>query len=193
MKTTIKSYHFRNPKNGDICSLELNFNAFALLDEKIEFEIKGNYYSADENISKEVLFLVQYDDEQNCIKIKYNATTIARINLNDNISITNNFDDLDAQDAFDEIYALMDDSSAIESVINDLPAVDPIFGCIIKSGLSTTIGQIIKCNKQVPKDSNFRKKLRPILDCLGKNKYTMLSKFTLRTLKCMLFFGWDIF
>lgn len=200
MKTTLKSLRFRDPKTGDECSIELGFDTLSILDDTIEFEVRGWYYHRRENFRAEESFTVLYDANDNCIYIKrFGEKDVAKINLedrpyrNEQNTLPNDFEDLEGPQAFDAVCKLMDDSSELERIIKGIPAVDPIFGCIIKSGISTTVGQIVKCSKTVAKDSKLRRKIRDILKCLGVNKLSMLAQFTMRAIRCMLMAGWDIF
>lgn len=199
MKANLKSLRFRDPKTGNECGIELNIDTLSVLNEQLQIEVYGWHTNYKDKKRTEEIYMVEYLASEDRILVKRNNEVVARINLETSTdykrtnNLPDNFENLDGPKAFDAVCGIMDNSSDIVGLINNIPAVDPIFGCILKSGISTTIGQIVKCHKNVSKGASVRKKISDILKCLGANKMSMLAKFTTRALKCMLFLGWDIF
>tara|TARA_R110002073_G_scaffold4213_3_gene28038 strand:- start:15399 stop:16004 length:606 start_codon:yes stop_codon:yes gene_type:complete len=201
MKTNIKTLRFKNHKTGDVCRIKLEINDRAILREHLEIEVTGWYFKASTNQQTKVVFVVKLDARENVLYIIHNGDNLGTINLNHYIELGDTFDELEANDAFRKIAdqveenydTFTDPAEAIELIINRLPAVDPIMGCFIKSGLSTSIGQIIRCNNTAQRELRGKRKVWELLKCLGQNKWNMVSKFTWRVLRCIGAGGWDIF
>jgi hypothetical protein len=88
---------------------------------------------------------------------------------------------------------LHDGGERAEQVIQGIPAGDPVFGCLIRSGLSTAIGHLIKCNARVGSVQNVRRRVARIARCLRADSIAIGVKFILRTLKCAATGGLDSF
>ena len=79
---------------------------------------------------------------------------------------------------------------AIETAIQSLPVPEPAFGCVIKAGISTTVGQMIRCHNRHRMIEQRRSRAWEIVKCLGINAPGMTIKAALRTLGCWLTFGY---
>jgi len=67
---------------------------------------------------------------------------------------------------------------------------DPITGCLIRSGLSTTIGQIIECKNETAGGLKwFRPRMSAIGHCLREHVPAMGARMASRALKCVFTFG----
>ena len=75
-----------------------------------------------------------------------------------------------------------------ETIIEYMPAGDPLLGCVVKAGVSTSVGQIIACNAEVER-SGDRPRLKAILRCLRSNGVSMLRRAAVRTFKCWIRLG----
>jgi hypothetical protein len=85
--------------------------------------------------------------------------------------------------------------SFLENGIYALPVPDPLLGCILKSGITSTIGQVIRCNNSVllSRDGDAQlpaaERVRLILRCLQANAGQIMKKAFWRTLRCWVTLG----
>lgn len=103
-------------------------------------------------------------------------------------------DDIEQGDAIDQAARDLLDAAgldqAIETAIQSLPVPEPAFGCVIKAGISTTVGQMIRCHNRHRMIEQRRSRAWEIVKCLGINAPGMTIKAALRTLGCWLTFGY---
>ena len=78
---------------------------------------------------------------------------------------------------------------AIEAAIQAMPVPEPAFGCLIKAGVSTTVGQLIRCHNRHRRIEQRRNRAWQIVTCLGVNAPGMTIRAALRTLGCWLTLG----
>jgi hypothetical protein len=74
---------------------------------------------------------------------------------------------------------------AIEKVHASFILVDPIVGCLVRSGLSVAVGQILKCKAESITEKWLHPRLSSIAKCLRKNIPNMLVKTALRAGRCV--------
>jgi predicted transcriptional regulator len=78
-------------------------------------------------------------------------------------------------------------------IIDRIPAAlftgDPFTGCLIRSGLSATIGQIIDCKNQTAGFEWYLNRTREIGKCLYSDLPDMTSKMAFRATKCIMTLG----
>lgn len=73
----------------------------------------------------------------------------------------------------------------ILKLIDAVPAFDPIFGCALKAGISSTLGQTIACNEIVGSDGPVRQRAWRIIRCLGGHIGGIFSHTLWRAVRCM--------
>lgn len=78
--------------------------------------------------------------------------------------------------------------SSVEELLQAIP-VEPGLGCLLKAGISTTVGQLIQCNFHTHADNGLRQKIWDMLRCLQVNGLIMASKIVGRTIKCIASLG----
>lgn len=102
-------------------------------------------------------------------------------------------DDVEAGDALEQaaqdLLAGAGVDEAIEAAIQRMPVPEPAFGCLIKAGMSTTVGQLIRCHNRHRRIEQRGNRAWQIVKCLGVNAPGMTIKATLRTLGCWLTLG----
>ena len=74
---------------------------------------------------------------------------------------------------------------AIEKVHASFIAVDPVTGCLIRAGLSTSVGQIIKCKDETTTVEWTADRVRAIGGCLRENIPNMLLRAAFRAAACV--------
>lgn len=81
-------------------------------------------------------------------------------------------------------------SSAFEEIIERIPAVDPVLGCLLRSAASTAIGQTIRCWRKLREEVEGAWRLaREIALCLKAHGWQMAATFVFRAGRCILFGG----
>lgn len=62
---------------------------------------------------------------------------------------------------------------------------DPVCGCLIRSGLSVTIGQLVKCKNQTSDKSWFWERAKCIGKCLKQSFPKMCGRLAFRVARCI--------
>ena len=76
----------------------------------------------------------------------------------------------------------------IEALIHLMPA-DPFIGCLVKSAVSTAIGQIIRCWRSARKGGPIAELARDIGGCLREHSLRMALTFLYRAGRCAVLVG----
>lgn len=96
-------------------------------------------------------------------------------------------------DAVDEFGEQVNDSlgDIVEEAISSIPVPDPIFGCLIKAGISATIGQAITCHGRINSQriEGLIRRTRAIAGCLIQNAGGIFTRAVWRAAKCIATFG----
>lgn len=123
-----------------------------------------------ENQSSEVSFEVRLSGNGGAhveiLRDGEGVTTIEREALERDSSLPESDDPPDRVWAW--LQELLRDSDALEAAIESVPAIDPVLGCLIRSGLSSSAGQITKCYRQHRHRDMWREVLDDVLRCLGE-------------------------
>ncbi|HEV7680920.1 MAG TPA: hypothetical protein VGO68_02270 [Pyrinomonadaceae bacterium] len=76
----------------------------------------------------------------------------------------------------------------IEELIHIIPT-DPFLGCLIKSAVSTTIGQVIRCWGSTERGLSFSSMAKSIGACLREHSLRMAFTFIYRAGRCSILLG----
>ena len=90
------------------------------------------------------------------------------------------------------ISDLFEGESKTEQFLESIPALiagDPLLGCLVRSGLSSTIGTILSCKNKTSSIPWSGRRLLSIGRCLRANISSFVTKFGVRAIKCMVRFG----
>lgn len=80
--------------------------------------------------------------------------------------------------------------AVIERAIQALPfPFDPVLGCLIKSGIASIAGQIVRCYNGTGEFEGRLARARAIARCLGENVGRIFWATTRRTFNCVLRLG----
>jgi len=90
--------------------------------------------------------------------------------------------EIELRDVFHEDTVV---GQAIESVHASFIVVEPVTGCLIRAGLSTSVGQIIKCKDETATVKWTRERVQAIGGCLKKNIPKMLMRAAFRAAACV--------
>ncbi len=177
--------------------IDLSLNDAAIMDNNLEIEVVGRYRHNHIEQWNEEVFTVRLVPANRLINVIYHNEiigTISLINLDEGLNEV--FDELDGPSAWNALHEffLENGGEFIGDVIQRIPAFDPVFGCLLKSGLSTAIGQLIECHSKTRamEIELLRQKVLAMLRCLGVNSFAMAGKFTFRALRCAAMGGWDV-
>lgn len=142
---------------------------------------------------EDVEVIVKVDFEENCIILSNGESQLGKISLD--IDISDDWDDPDAdwkiinnsliRDAAQPQITL---ETALENSIQAIP-VDPVIGCILKSGISAVVGQVIRCERMHRDIRNTRQKVLSMVRCMVNQSISILSVSTVRAFRCAIFFG----
>lgn len=180
---------------GRLYHLELGIDRIAALRDDLTIEIAARSYSSTGDGGVSIQAAVTLDLERHEIVIEVEGAEIGRIPLD--ATEVSDADDADVEGAdarraweilVENLFQADDDPTAetIEAIIDRMPAVDPLLGCLLKGAISASVGQLIRCHGQLtPRDETTRQKLGTIAACLGKNVWGMLGRATYRALRCM--------
>ena len=73
----------------------------------------------------------------------------------------------------------------IGEMIDAMPVPEPFFGCALKAGISSVIGQTLACNEKAGGPGGPRQRARRIFKCLLKNSGGILWKTAWRYALCV--------
>lgn len=78
--------------------------------------------------------------------------------------------------------------AVIEELIHLIPT-DPLFGCLVKGAISTTIGQTIRCWRTTRREAPISQRIRDIAGCLREYGLRMALTFMYRVGRCVALAG----
>ena len=84
---------------------------------------------------------------------------------------------IDEEDAF---------ANGLEAFLNGVPVPEPALGCVLKAGISSVVGQTIRCNNKwvQTRDEARVSRLRSIKNCLWESAGKLVGKAATRTMIC---------
>jgi hypothetical protein len=176
--------------------IEISLDYEALLQSEIHTSVTGAVRRVGDEKWDEVTYDIDVDLKAKQVVVKYGDKTVATFPLGlslpespdpDGEDIDIEVDDGIIDGAIQVAHSL--DLSVAEHLLQALPVPDPFLGCLLKSAITTTVGQIIRCwNSQ-----KIRKPLKylasQMAECLGAHKWAMFATFMARSGRCMVFCG----
>ena len=95
-------------------------------------------------------------------------------------------------DALDTLGEVVNENigGVVEEIIAAIPVPDPILGCMLKAGVSATIGQAVTCNQHARREG-FRQRIREIAACLIDNAGGIFSRAAWRLSRCIATLGFN--
>ena len=156
--------------NGNQYELALSWDDEALMDGKINLELLATQWPTGAPTMRREMrasVSVQRDDKERAILVvKIGEYALPPVLLAD-------------------LYG----DTWIEHAIEKVPAwaspVDPITVCLVRSGVSTTVAQVIECKNESNDASWFRARARAIGQCLRSNVARMGMKMAFRCGRCI--------
>jgi hypothetical protein len=175
-------------EDGNIFEINLSLNDAAVMDDNLEMIVTGSYREAGADIPVKAEFLIRLNPAENALEIYFENEARASIDLADLFDFDpDEFENLEGEEAWATIVGIMKDGGeALSAVIDSIPVPEPVFGCLLRAGISTATGQIVSCYMAFRQVENIRSRVAHVLRCLSVNSLVMLSKFTWRTFKCAL-------
>ena len=181
-------------RDGNQYTLIIAYNEDAIMENMISTNITAVKTDAITGKKTQVEADVELLPHLNLVRIKFPAADPIKIQIGETALLYDDdirdFNDPTESDGF--LQRIIGDNSSIEEILSHIPAGDPLLGCLLKAGIVTTLGQVIKCHHKTQlngADERLRKKIWNIIRCLGANSQTMLAKASLRTVKCWLALG----
>jgi hypothetical protein len=80
----------------------------------------------------------------------------------------------------------------VAGLIDAMPVPDPIFGCLLKAGISSTIGQAIACTEVVGLEGAVRQVVWRLARCMRDHIGGILTRTLWRTARCIVTLGMPI-
>lgn len=194
-----QSARFRGPDRRDY-EVEVEIDAIAAYRDTLSIGVRARRLPTETEAGAEVEaeVAVRLEGPHAVAEISVEGEAIGTINLG-NIALaeTDLADDperepegmntwLVLRDFLSTDFPNRDAAAAAEEIINSIPAVDPLLGCLIRSALGATVGQTIRCYQETPAEGAVRVRLRSMARCLGYNAGAILRRTTLRSLRCMI-------
>jgi hypothetical protein len=163
--------------------LDIDLKDAAIMQNQAEFEVAARRRHRREREWQEESVTLRFDLAEGVAQVLYRDEEVGRIDLSQ-IDIP---EDTPAEIAW-EMIAEAWEGSLIEEVIQSIPT-DPVVGCLLKAGISTTVGQTIRCYRQAVDVPSLSGRIRQTLLCLGDNTLRMIMTATARTLRCVVLAG----
>lgn len=175
-------------ENGNIYEVNLSLNDAAVMDDNLEMIVTGSYREAGADIPMTAEFLIRLNPSEDTLEIYFENERRAVIHLRELVDFDPDaFESLEMEEAWTTIAGILEDGGdALSAAIDSVPVPDPVFGCLLRAGISTAAGQIVSCYMAFRQVENIRQRIAHVLRCLSVNSLVMLSKFTWRTFKCAL-------
>ena len=178
--------------------LELDFKDQAIMENHLEIDVvakrrplqKGPLFPFLGAAGWErVTATLQYDIPQNRIAVSIAGTEIGYIDIAGITWLPEAFIE-EAWQQLSNAFTATAVGRSIEECIQRLPVpLDPVFGCLLKAGISTVAGQSVRCIGETKGVEVLWRRVREIFKCLGHSAPTMLLTAARRTFVCMIMLG----
>jgi hypothetical protein len=174
-------FAYRFIKGDHEYNLDVSIDDEALVKDSLSFAVTAQYRHLKEDHWQTVTVSLDYDFGENQITATFDGIAVP---------IT-----LSLKPFIDEVKSIVADAitpgldRAIERIIQGVPVPDPIFGCLLKAGISTLVGQLLRCLQQIREVPTFGQRVRETARCLRHNGIAMLSTAARRTFMCMVTLG----
>jgi hypothetical protein len=168
---------------------EVNLDDAAIMEDSLAIDIEASTRELSGETWSEwypIKLRVEVRTAEEQAVLLYEDRVVGRISLRTDVPENDNFDgdgmDVEAEDAaLAPALSEFDWAEAIDAI----PAVDPVFGCLIRGAASTVIGQAIRCWKQVGVQDELRDRTWKVLGCLRESGTKMAFTFVCRAGMCM--------
>lgn len=166
--------------------LDLNVDDAAIMDDALAIEVTARRRPVGGSGGwQEETLRAEFDWEEQEVRIKRRDVLVHTFDIRRLMEIENP-DHTPDGDLFDEGVGEL--SEAVETCITAFPT-DPFVGCLLKAGLSTAIGQAIRCYGSRDAELDWRGTTRHVFSCLKRNGLRMLGVAGRRVLFCSLSLG----
>lgn len=177
----------RITKDGFEYELDIDFKDAAIMDNQVSFDISARKREIGEPNWQEISLNIDFEFEAMRAIITFEGREIGHVDLS-KIDIPEYAPAEQAWDVICEAYS----GSPIEKAIQAIPT-DPSIGCLIKAGVSTTVGQTMECyNESYSEDDRLYQRIKQTIKCLGHNSISMILTASARTLRCIVMLGCDV-
>lgn len=175
---------------GNRYTFEFDLDDAAIMKNKIAVDVVSKVTDGKGQESAKTL-TVQLDFENSVVEVLDGDRVLKRFDLGVLRKKLQDWDEYGplskgAADEFgDQVNASL--GNAVEELISSIPVPDPIFGCLIKAGVSATIGQTITCYNRISgqRIEGAIRHTRALVGCLMQNAGGIFTRAVWRTLKCM--------
>lgn len=164
--------------------LDLDFKDEAIMRNAVEFDIVARRRPRTGGEWEQVTVTISFSFEEERAYLSVSGEAIGEYKL----AAIDLPADVLAEEAWAHVLKAYD-GIPLEEAIHLIPT-DPFFGCLIKAGISTTLGQAVRCYRETAEAAGTAiERIRATIRCLGDNLLGMLTTATIRTLRCMVLGG----
>jgi hypothetical protein len=191
------SARIADPKSEQIYEIELAIDQLAALRETLSVEITARRQFRGDK-PHEIGAKLSLDFERRVIVVEIAGEEVGQISLNAEGIVEADDADVDGREEFfgsawravrDSILTEGGDpvADAVEDIIEAVPAVDPVLGCLLRGAISAVVPQIIRCYRDIaPQHPGSWFLLGAIGRCLGEHGWRMLGRASWRAFRCMM-------
>ena len=179
----ISSHRITSTSRGYEYELDLDLKDAAIIENKVAFDVTAKRRPIGSGDWEKETVTVSFDFEEHVAHVSVYGETIGTIDL---AGIDIAFE-APLDEAWIQIVSAYQGRS-VETAIQMIPT-DPIFGCLVKAGISTTVGQSIKWYNKTASIRPYFKRIRETIKCLGANAGRIIITATGRTFLCMVTMG----
>ncbi len=174
--------------------IEIALDHDALLENQLRTSVTGAVRRIGDEEWDEVTYDIEVDFKTEMLLVKYGGETVATVPLGLSLadSIEPGGEDIDVEADDDVISGALETiggTDLAEHILQALPVPDPFLGCLLKSAISTTVGQIVRCWNAQQTKRPLKYVVRQMAECLGAHKWGMVATFLVRSGRCMVFCG----
>jgi len=176
-------------KGQEEFQIDLDFKDELLMEEQLAVSVIGKRRGIGDNVWQKVELTLSLDMVQGCVVLSNEEGAIGRIGFN--ADIPSDMDPDCDSEAINANFEGFGDYQGLnlEDAILAIPAVDPVFGCLLKAGVSATAGELIRCERSHRDIQELRDKLKAILFCMVDGSMSILWVATVRAFKCLIMLG----
>lgn len=160
-------------------AIELAHDQRGTIPTRDEYELKLSVSEPDGKIVTETAIGLAVRPEEQRLEISHDDKPVGSIPLDRDVEPSDEIPE------WQDIIAGLSESDPIETIIDSIPAIDPILGCVIRGSVSATVGQFLRCWPQCRDVSDFRERARGLAGCLGANFWRIVGTAMLRIGKCV--------
>ncbi len=183
-------------RNDTLYELAVDFEDEKIIEDLIVFNLEAQVTTSDKAQHKETLsieinwdkYKVTIASGNEILKVFEFSELDVRVSSEDGSEFIPGMEEGELKDGvYDTVSEGIDEG--ISRIIDAMPVPDPIFGCLIKAGISSVVGQAIACNEVRGNYIQESNRFWQIVKCLREHLGGVASRTLWRTARCMIRMG----